>query len=209
MFIGHYGIGFILKKKFREIPLWVYFACLQLTDILSFILVLAGIERASYRESANPFFRNDLYLPYSHSLAGAIALSAAAYVFFIAVRRRSWALIAALCVLSHWFIDLIVHTPDLSLFFGYCQVGLGLWNCPYVSFGIEIAFTVGGWLVLGYRNVWSFVLLFALIGSLTGMVFGSEPAMFRNSQSLRTLLVLGSNLIFIALAWCAERRERA
>lgn len=128
MFIGHYGLGYIVKKKFNDIPLWTLFFSVQLLDIIAFILVIFGIESAGYIANANPFFRNNLVLPYSHSLIGALLVSAIVYAICIVLKRRLWALVLSLCVLSHWFIDFIVHTPDLTIFFGKINTGLGLWN---------------------------------------------------------------------------------
>ena len=75
MFIGHYGIAYIVKKKASDIPLWLLFTSVQLLDIIAFTLVLLGLEKASYTPSDNPFFRNFLDLPYSHSLSGALLIS--------------------------------------------------------------------------------------------------------------------------------------
>jgi hypothetical protein len=208
MFIGHYGLGFMVKRKFREIPLWILFLSVQLMDIVAFILVFFGAEKAAYRNSDNPFFTNNLDLPYSHSLIGALLLSAIVYLIFIIIKRRSWALIVALCVLSHWVFDLIVHTPDLSIFFGHIKTGLGLWNYPYLSFGLEIILVLSGWLILRYRNAVSFLLLFLLIGYFTGMIFVKEPDAIKNSEALRTLIVLAWNTLFIVLAYFSERIQK-
>jgi len=208
MFIGHYGLGFMIKRKFREIPLWILFLSVQLMDIVAFILVFFGVEKAAYRNSDNPFFRNNLDLPYSHSLIGALLLSAILYLILMIINRKSWALIAALCVLSHWVIDFIVHTPDLSIFFGYIKTGLGLWTYPYLSFGLEIILVLTGWLILKYMNAISYLLLFLLIGSFTGMIFGKEPDGIKTNEALRTLIVLGSNMLFIVLAYFSERIQK-
>lgn len=209
MFIGHYGLGFMIKRKFTRIPLWVLFLSMQMVDIVAFILVFLGLEKASYRESANPFFTNDLDLPYSHSLVGTLLLSAAVYLVLVMIKRRSWALIAALCVLSHWVIDWVVHTPDLSLFFGDIKTGLGVWNYPTLSFGLEMALVLAGWLILGYRNRVSYLLLLLLIGSFTGMFFGEEPSAIRSNQVLRTMIILAPTVLFLVLAYLAERAQKA
>jgi len=37
-------------------------------------------------------------------------------------------------VLSHWFLDVIVHIPDLPLTpFGDFKVGMGLWNYKMIT----------------------------------------------------------------------------
>jgi len=208
MFVGHYGLGFMVKKRIKDIPLWLIFLSVQLMDIVAFILVFFGIEKAAYRNSDNPFFTNNLDLPYSHSLLGALLLSVIVYWILVIAKRKSWALIAALCVLSHWLIDLIVHTPDLSIFFGYGKVGLGLWNYPYLSFGLEIILVLVGWLILRYKNAVSYLLFFLLIAGFTGMFFGKEPDVIKNNESLRTLIVLVPNMLFIVLAYFSERSQK-
>jgi len=207
MFIGHYGLGFMIKRKFSEIPLWILFLSVQLMDIVAFIMVFFGVERAAYRNSENPFLTNNLDLPYSHSLVGALLLAAILYLILIMIKRKPLALIVALCVLSHWVIDFIVHTPDLSIFFGYIKTGLGLWNYPYLSFGLEIVLVLAGWLILRYRNPVSYILLFLLISGFTGMIFGKEPDAIKNSEALRSLMVLVPNMLFIVLAYFSERLQ--
>jgi hypothetical protein len=49
----------------------------------------------------------------------------------------------ALGVLSHWFADLIVHTPDLPLLGGASQkVGFGLWNNAPATFILEAVLVI-------------------------------------------------------------------
>jgi hypothetical protein len=208
MFIGHYGLGYMIKKKFDGIPLWMLFLSVQLLDFVAFILVWCGVETAGYSENANPFFRNHLDLPFSHSLTGAILLSAFVYIVCYTLKRHSWALVLSLCVFSHWFIDVIVHTPDLAIFFGSMKVGLGLWNYPYLSYALEIILVLSGWLLIKYRSPVSFLLLFLMIGSLTGMVFGKEPDVTKNNQMIRIAMVFFSNALFLAFAYLSEKSAK-
>lgn len=200
MFIGHYGIAYIVKKKASDIPLWLLFASVQLLDIIAFSLVLLDIEKAFFTPSDNPFFRNYLDLPYSHSLSGALLISIIVFIIFWTLDKKTWAWILGLCVLSHWFIDLIVHTPDLSIFFGSYKTGLGLWIYPVLTYIIEIAVVVTGWLFLK-KNIYSYLLLFLMVGAFTGIVFAAEPPIFREHYFLRTSIVLIVNLIFIFVAY--------
>src|SRR5271157_5664680 len=133
MYIGHYGVAYMIKRSYAPIPLWLLFLSVQLLDILAFILVIFGMEKASYTPNENPFFRTDLYLPFSHSLEGALCISALVFAAFRFSRKKEWAWILALGVLSHWVIDLLVHTADLPVMFNTHKVGLGLWNYPYVA----------------------------------------------------------------------------
>lgn len=208
MFIGHYGIGYVVKKKAQEVPLWLLFASVQLLDIVAFIFVLLGIEKASYNPSENPFFRNQLNLPYSHSLVGAILISLVVFLIFWIIDKKRWAWILGLCVLSHWFIDLIVHTHDLPILFGTYKVGFGLWEYPYLTYAIEILFVLIGWMLIKKKNVFSYFLLFLLIASFSGMVFGEEPEIMKHNDYLRTSLVLISNILFIFLAYLSDKKQK-
>ncbi|MCX6250185.1 MAG: hypothetical protein NTX61_05475 [Bacteroidetes bacterium] len=208
MFIGHYGVAYIVKTKASDIPLWLLFTSVQLLDIIAFTLVLLGIEKASFVPSDNPFFRNYLDLPYSHSLSGTLLISAIVLVIFWAMDKKTWAWILGSCVLSHWVIDLIVHTPDLSLFFGSSKVGLGLWHYPILTYILEIAFVVIGWMLLK-KNLYSYLLLFLMVGAFTGMVFAEEPPIFREHYVLRTSIVLIANLLFIFVAYLWDRETKS
>jgi peptidoglycan/LPS O-acetylase OafA/YrhL len=46
-------------------------------------------------------------------------------------------------VLSHWFLDLLVHAPDLTLAGSPPKLGLGLWNYPMIEMPLEISITFG------------------------------------------------------------------
>ncbi len=207
MFIGHYGLGYVVKKKAPELPLWSLFASVQLLDLVAFTLVLFGVEKASYNPSDNPFFRNQLDLPFSHSLVGAIIISLIVFIILWIKDRKKWAWILGLCVLSHWFIDLIVHTNDLPILFGTTyKVGFGLWNFPYLAYAIEILFVLTGWLIVREKNVYSYILLFFMIAGFSGMIFSDEPEIMKQNEYLRTLVVLISNGLFILLAYLYDRK---
>jgi hypothetical protein len=208
MFIGHYGVAYIVKNKASDIPLWLLFTSVQLLDIIAFTLVLLCIEKASYTPNDNPFFRNYLDLPYSHSLIGALLISAIVFIIFRVMKKRTWAWILGLCVLSHWVIDLIVHTPDLSIFFGSAKVGLGLWHFPILTCIVEIVFVLSGWLLLK-KNIYSYLLLVLMIGAFTGMVFAGEPKIFKENYALRTSIVLIANLLFIFIAFLWDRTGKS
>jgi len=206
MFIGHYGVSYFVKKKETDIPLWTLFLAFQLLDIIAFLFILLSIEGVTFCQSANPFFRNELNLPYSHSLAGALLISLFALGYYRLNDKNRWGWIISLCVLSHWFIDVIVHQPDMSLFFGNYKLGLGLWKYPYLVYGIEVALFMAGWLIWKKKNIFSYVLLFLVIGGFTSMVFGHEPDFIRDNEILRTFIILMANILFIFLAYLTEKR---
>src|SRR5438094_636336 len=87
------------------------------------------------------------YMPYTHSLDGAILWAIAAGFGYRVLRKAdgwSAAVIVGAAVLSHWVLDLVVHRPDLPLYDNSLKVGFGLWNHPIAAFALEIAFLFGG-----------------------------------------------------------------
>ncbi len=201
MYIGHYGLSCLVKSRSRQMPLWVLFLSVQLLDLIAFVLILLGIEKAIYSPNSNPFSRTELqYLAFSHSLVGALVISSAVFAAFWFPKRRNWALILTLCVLSHWFIDLLVHSSDLPMVFDHYKVGLGLWTYPYVSFFLEIVCFVVGWIMLRKRNGFSYALVVLGILYMCGLFFGDEPDIVKNSPALRVTIVLAVNLVLISLA---------
>jgi membrane-bound metal-dependent hydrolase YbcI (DUF457 family) len=87
----------------------------------------------------------DLYhMPYTHSLFGsAIWAAGFALLIWLFTRNRTGALIGGAVVLSHWFLDLLVHAPDLTLAGSPPKLGFGLWNYPLIEMPLEIGITFG------------------------------------------------------------------
>jgi len=148
MFIGHYGPSFACKAWKPVVPLWVLFVAVQLVDIVWAVLVLLGIEKVRIVPgitATNPF---DLYyMPFTHSLPGAIFWAVGAAAVYRAVApAQKWtaAVIVGGAVFSHWVLDLVVHRPDLPLYDDAYKVGFGLWNYPAIAFLLEIALLFGG-----------------------------------------------------------------
>src|SRR5213594_3605666 len=120
MFVGHYGVAFAVKTERNKIPLWVLFVAVQLLDFLWAPFVLIGIEKVRIVPGITASSPLDLYyMPYTHSLIGAIgwsALAALAYkISSKAGTSRKGAFYLGTAVFSHWILDFLVHRPDLAL----------------------------------------------------------------------------------------------
>jgi membrane-bound metal-dependent hydrolase YbcI (DUF457 family) len=157
MFVGHYSVAFAAKSDRNQIPLWVLFVAVQLLDFLWAPFVLLGIEKVRIVPGITATSPLDLYyMPYTHSLIGALAWSAAAFFVYklIAGQRASIAaaLIVGLAVFSHWVLDLIVHRPDLPIYDDTWKVGFGLWNYKAVEFALEIWILIVGIVLYLMRN---------------------------------------------------------
>jgi hypothetical protein len=155
MFIGHYGPALGLKPLCKPVPLWVLFIAVQWLDVGWSVLVLAGIEKVRIVPGYTQGSALDLYyMPYTHSLGGALALSVllgAIVAWCIRGSRLRAFLIVAAAAFSHWLLDLLVHVPDLPIYDDTLKVGLGLWRHLWISLPLELAsLALGAWLYARY-----------------------------------------------------------
>jgi hypothetical protein len=188
MFIGHYGPAFGAKPLERRLPLWLLFLAVQWLDVGWSVLVMLGVEKLRIVKGYTQGSSLDLYyMPFTHGLIGAVALSAAlgaVVALFYRNRRTAIVLVVAGAVFSHWVLDLVVHVPDLPLLDNSFKVGFGLWRHLWLSFPLEIALLVGGASLyarqvpsrtrLGDTYLWLLVTVMA--GIETYASFGPEPA---------------------------------
>ena len=158
MFVGHYSVAFAARTERNKIRLWVLFVAVQLLDLLWAPFVFLGHEKVRIALGITAASPLDLYyMPYTHSLIGALVWSALAAFVYKLVRgakaSSSAALIIALAVFSHWILDLIVHRPDLPIYDDTLKVGFGLLNYKGAEFAMEIALLVIGIALYLKRNV--------------------------------------------------------
>src|ERR671911_1913745 len=104
MFVGHYGPSFVAKRAAPGIPLWILFLAVQLLDVFWAIFIFLGIERVRIVPGFTETNALDLYyMPYTHSLPGAVAWAAVAAIVYRLTKRpgRDSVLVGA-AVFSHW-----------------------------------------------------------------------------------------------------------
>lgn len=207
MFIGHYGVAYIVRKKASDIPLWLLFTSVELMDIIGFTFTILGIEKVYTFPNDNHLLRYVTDMPYSHSLIGTLLASLIVFFFFRAMDKKSWAWILGLCVLSHWFIDLIVHTPDLGIFSDSWKVGLGLWHYPVLTYITELTFFVTGWILMK-KNIYSYLLLIFMVAAATAMVFADIPPIANKNISLCCAGLLIFTLLSVFLAYLWDKRMK-
>ena len=208
MFLGHFGLAFGAKKIVPAVSLGALFLACQLADLLWPTLLLIGIEQVSIEPgitTVTPF--NFISYPYSHSLVMLCAWGALAGIVYAAVARsRAAAAIAlALLVVSHWFLDVVTHRPDLPLTpFGRERFGLNLWASLPATLLAEFAiFSIGVWLYvratrprdrIGSIALWTLVGFLAI--TMMGNVFGPPPpspiAVAWGAQAMWLLVIWGA-----------------
>lgn len=147
MFIGHFGVGFGAKRAAPRTSLGTLFLSAQFVDLLWPVLLLVGLERVEIRPGVTRVTPLDFVsYPISHSLVLVICWGVLFGVMYAVIRRyRAGALVTGAAVVSHWFLDAVVHRPDLPLApVGTVKVGLGLWDSYGATIAVEgVVFAVG------------------------------------------------------------------
>ena len=186
MFIGHFGVGFGAKKATPRVSLGTLFIAVQFLDLLWPTLLLLNIEKVEiHPELADAKVLAFSYYPYSHSLLFAGIWSVLfGFIYFLLKKDRKSAVVLAICVLSHWILDLIVHFPDLPLFPGRSPLlGFGLWNSTIGTVVVEAAIFIYGLVIYlkatVAKNRTGNIVLWILIGLLVIIhvfsLFGPPP----------------------------------
>ena len=183
-------------------------------DLVSPIFLLLGIEHVRIAPGITKVTPFDFYdYPISHGLFPVLGWSLlVGLVYFAARRYAAGAWIVGLGVLSHWFLDWVVHRPDLPLWPGSARYGLGLWNNWAATLILESAVFAGGvWLYLGATRardragtltLWGFILF--LILAWMGALFGGAPPGERS-------VAWGSLSLWVVPLWAAwaDRHRQA
>ena len=140
MFIGHYGLALATKKLAPKVSLVALFIAVEFVDILWPFLLLLNVEQVKIHPGfteVTPF--EFVHYPFTHSLLMGIVWGlVVGGAFWLLKKDLRSAVIVGLAVLSHWFLDFVVHVPDLPLTpFGGEKVGMGLWNYKLATVLIE------------------------------------------------------------------------
>jgi hypothetical protein len=208
LFIGHYSVSFAGRAEEKRLPLWLLFLAVQWIDVMWSIFVLLGIEKVRIVPGFTASNDLDLYyMPYTHSLLGVLCWSALAYVVCQLVpqlRGKKTGLILAAAVFSHWVLDLIVHTPDLSLYDSVGKMGFGLWNYRGAAFALEMAVLFGGAALL-YKTaahkarLIGFVIFLAAV-HVVNIFFFPPP----KSDQAMAISAFVSYIVLALMAWWVE-----
>lgn len=213
MFVGHYAAAFAAKSVEPRAPLWTYVAAAQLIDIGWSGLILGGVERM-HMDPGLPGSTLVLeHMPYTHSLPGSLIWSLGAAILARLVLRLPWraALFVGLTVFSHWLGDLLVHRPDLELWFGGQKVGFGLWNYPVPEEALEMGLlAVGGAAWAWRRGAMGQSLPPALLfmSFLTALQIVALVLPGSGQVSGFATTALAAYLAATFLAWLTERGDR-
>ncbi len=183
MFVGHYSAAFAAAALPKAPKLGTLFVAAQLVDIAFFAFVPLGLEAMRIAPGTSVMNPMDLYhMPYTHSLVGTL-LWAAGFATLLRLMIGNWTagLIGGAVVLSHWFLDVLVHVPDMTLAGQPPKLGLSLWNYPAIEMPLELGLLLGtAWLYARARPAvaksWALPALIALLLVLQAVNwFGPPP----------------------------------
>ncbi len=218
MFIGHFGLSFAAKRVAPQVSLGTLFIATQFVDILWPFLLVLGIEKVAIvpgYTKMNAF--EFLHYPYTHSLfMGIVWGLLSGIVYYLVKHDKRGGIVVGLAVLSHWFLDVLVHVADLPLSpFGAYKVGFGLWNHLVIELVVEsIIFFAGVFVYATYTKaknkvgkwgLWTLVILLLLF--TVSNTFGPPPP-----DSIMTLFfsfVILMVLIVSLSYWVDKNREIA
>jgi membrane-bound metal-dependent hydrolase YbcI (DUF457 family) len=186
MFVGHFGVGFGAKAIAPNASLGSLFLAAQFIDLLWPTLLLIGVETVRIEPGITRVTPLDfVHYPISHSLLAVVCWAALFALVYLFVRRYPrGAVVLGLAVVSHWFLDLVVHRPDLPLYPGSTQLfGLGLWSSVGATLAVELPiFALGLWLyvrattaldAVGRWALWGLVVF--LVAIYLANLFGEPP----------------------------------
>jgi len=215
MFIGHYGVALGAKKINNAPSLGTLFLAAQFIDLLWPVFLLIGIEKVKV-EPGNTAFTplNFVSYPFSHSLFFVLiwAILFGLVYYFIKKNLKNSLLLGGL-VLSHWFLDLFVHQPDLQILpWDKLRVGFGLWNSVILTIIVEgLIFIIGSYLFIkstkaknkiGNIGIWSLLIFLAVIYCIN--IFSTPPP----SEIAIAIAGLAMWLIVAGAYWVDQNRIR-
>ena len=215
MFIGHFAPAFVAAARPKAAGLGTLFVAAQLVDIGFAAMLIPGIEAMRIVPGITAMNPMDLYhMPFTHSLLGATIWALLfGLIVWACTRRIAAAIGAALVVVSHWFIDLLVHIPDLTLLGTPPKLGFGLWNYPAIAMPLEILLIGAAFAYYVRRTravsasyrLWILAALLALFQAIDW--FGPKEPIY--SLAIPATMLLAYAVLAGAAAWAGANRMPA
>jgi membrane-bound metal-dependent hydrolase YbcI (DUF457 family) len=204
MFIGHFGIGFGLKRMAPRASLGLLIAATLWADILWTVFLLLGWEHARISVGDTRWTPLDLYdFPWSHSLLSLVLWATALAAVYRSYRDLAGAAAVWIGVVSHWVLDWLSHRPDMPLYPDGPKFGASLWNSIPGTLLVEVPLFAGGvWLYarctrardgIGRIAFCAYVAVLALL--YLGDRFSAPP------ESIREIVITGLISIPLFLLW--------
>jgi membrane-bound metal-dependent hydrolase YbcI (DUF457 family) len=147
VFIGHFAVALAAKRAAPSVSLGTLFVACELVDLIWPLFLLAGLESVRIDPGNTAFTPLEfIHYPWTHSLLmGAVWAVLLGLFYFLVRKNLRAAIVVAAVVLSHWFLDAVVHRPDLLLVpGGAARIGFGLWSSVAATVAVEgFLFAIG------------------------------------------------------------------
>lgn len=204
MVVGHCAAGILGKSAARDVPLWWFLLAANLIDLVSLALGCFHLEdwqvRPEWHQDQSWAWALDLSkTTLSHHFLGALLISlafaAACRALQPTIRPRAL-LILFLVAWSHWWLDLIVHRPDLPMVMDLPPQGWSLWRHAHASFLLEAALLLAASLSYFGRTHW--------LPEARALMGGAPPANWQAWLLPALLLVLLAMVTYLeplSLPW--------
>ena len=216
MFIGHFGLSLAAKKAAPKVSLATLFAATQLVDVIWPFMLVFHLEKVAVTPGYTKMTPLEfIYYPYTHSLFMGLVWGVIASVMYALIKNDTrGAIVIGLCVLSHWFFDLVVHIADLPISpFGDYKMGFGLWNNIAATLFLEAIIFFGGLYIytsvtkaknkIGSLGLWALSILLIVITLSNTFV----PVPPDSVMTLFISLIILMALIVSLAGWVDKNRE--
>lgn len=215
MFVGHFGVAFAAKRATPHTNLALLVLAAEFIDVIWPIFVLLGIERVRIEPGLTPVTPlNFTYYPWTHSLLMSVAWGLVLGTVYYSIKRdKQAAIVLALAVVSHWFLDFVSHVPDLPLLPGAgAKYGLGLWHSRIWTAIVELTIFFGGIAIyvrstrardrFGSIGLVAYILFLAFIYLLN--IQGTPPP---TVKIMAVSSEIGTAVLFLWAWWVDRHRE--
>jgi hypothetical protein len=150
--IDHAATALLLKRRYPSVPMTPLLISVQAMELAWVGLNYIGIEQTTTGDPVRSVADIHLaYMPYSHSVATAVAAAVLAWLIIDkGLGHPAAGRAVGLGIVSHLLLDLMTHGPDIVLSPGWLEpkLGLGLYaSAPFAAFIVELAYGVFCWFV--------------------------------------------------------------
>jgi hypothetical protein len=217
--VDHAATALLIKRRFPSVALAPLLISVQAMELAWVALNYLGLERTTTDSAVHSVANIHLaYMPFSHSVATAVAAASLAWLFVEkGLGRPLLGRAIGIGIVSHLVLDVVTHASDIALWPGSSlpAIGLGLYDrAPMWGFALEMAYGVVCWRVFrGNRPLLAVIVLgnLANITLFSAAIRGPEEAMAGHPLMVVTLVFLQivTTLFLVGLlaAW-PPRRHR-
>jgi membrane-bound metal-dependent hydrolase YbcI (DUF457 family) len=150
--VDHAATALLIKRRYPSVSIAPILLSVQAMELAWAALNYIGVERTTTAATVGSVADIHLaYMPYSHSIATAIAAALAVWwTIERGLRQRFLGRAVAIGIVSHLVLDLATHGADIALWpaASFPRVGLGLYDsAPAAAFVVEVLYGVLCWRV--------------------------------------------------------------